>query len=103
MLGLLATASNTQAEFFIDRSAFACVGTGELAGQPLITEGSVVIPPCLDGAKRVILTFLAGPLVRGSVPQAEGKQLAVLSKSFDLVDDLKSQQREAFLRVGRGY
>ncbi len=51
---------------------------------------------------RGILTILAGPWARGGVPQAEGQRLAVLTESFDVADDLKSQQREAFLRVGRG-
>ena len=89
--------------FAFGRSAFACVGAGGLTGQSLIAAGCVVIPPCLNGAKRVIFTILAGPWARGGVPQAEGQRLAVLSESFDVADDLKSQQREAFLRVGRGY
>ena len=40
--------------FAFGRSAFACVGAGGLTGQSLIAAGCVVIPPCLNGAKRDI-------------------------------------------------
>jgi len=85
-----------QPGFLIDGPALSRIGTDGLSAQPLVSALRVGIPPCLDGAIRVVKAVFSGPGARGSAPQALGERHSLLAQGFDVADDLKAQKREAF-------